>query len=423
MLSKGIEAPDYLIKHHNELIGYLDKINVTQIEPDILSKEKFNSTKKTKYKDSNFSDSLKLFYFFEKELDQLQPEEIKTYIIHNLENQFPIIFFLNSKYILKIVEGKFIFYNTHFKYLCSYYSSIEQTGSIYHGDEAIDYTKKLKASIFKIEADKLYKDNYYNQQPAINIHDKMSFSIKPIYSGYSYYRINFNMSKTKKIESIVIDDSSETFTVYFQSSFYMKMVLDYSFNIIAVDFSAIVKNKLKLTALKNVNSYQTLLNAITENIDIYTLTTDNQYSLKMNEKDFNIHMEIIKGIINNRKLIVKHYALIAKTIDDLSIEHDYALSYSYAALVNERYEYFDYSKKIFGINPFENINTKRSWTTQIPPEMTHRQSYFAPLSVLLEFESRKINPFDENIFNNIISIQKNIEKINSALDFYSTLKF
>lgn len=434
MLLKGIDTPelhDYLIKHHNELVSYLDKIDVTQIGLDILGEQKSNSTKKTIYKNSNFSDNINLFNFFEKEFETIKPEETKTYIIHDLEykeyinsdNKYPVIFFLNSNYILKIVKSRFTFYDKKFNYLCAYYSAIEQTGSIYHGDESIDYSKKLKASIFRIETNNLYKDNHYDQRPAINIHKKMSLSIKPSYYGYDSYKIHLNMSKTKKIESIAIDDKLETFTVYFQSSFYMKMIFDYSFNILAVDFSSIVKNKLNLTSLKNVNSYQSLLNAITDNIDIYTLTTDNQYSLKMNEKDFNFHINVIKGIVNNRKKIVKKYIDIVKIIDNLSIDHHYALSYSYAALVNERYEYFDYSKNILGINPFENINTKRSWTTTIPPEMTHRESYFSPLSVLLEFERLKKSPFEEKLFNDIINIENGIEKINQLLDFSSTLKF
>lgn len=160
------------------------------------------------------------------------------------------------------------------------------------------------------------------------IKEILEFKIKElgiVINAIKTHESNIEIQKGNNLKSISLRNNS--FTVNFNNCTYKKIKFDYNFNIIEMDFSSVLKKKLNVDKIFNINSYEDFINRMEEYLNLYKLTTDKNYIIKTKEKEYLKQLDLIKLIIKNKDKILELSDKLKKEIKSLKL--NYYLSETY----------------------------------------------------------------------------------------------
>lgn len=118
----------------------------------------------------------------------------------------------------------------------------------------------------------------------------------------------FNYSIIKKITSF--EFTNNCLIAHLKSNFYNKIEMDNQGKILCIDFHSKIKNKLFLSKITHeqcdLNSLSAITKFITDNIEMYLLSTDKNYKIKLDEKEFTLQKNILLHMLKNKEEIQSH---------------------------------------------------------------------------------------------------------------------
>lgn len=214
--------------------------------------------------------------------------------------------------------------------------------------------------------------------------------------GKSLDVINTQRNKIafKKDKGIIsVEFNKDFITVKFNKTTYTKIVFDYDLNMIELDFSNSLKNKLNLSPLKNIRSYEDYVNKMQDNIEIHNLSSDHEYKLKTSSVDFKKQIEMLKIIIEKKNELIDLSSSIKTQIVSLRANKE---------LTNQ--EKFKNKFTIKGVRPIDKVdNYLRHDLVQ----------YYKYMNLLFNTKNTS-DSLDLNLVNKIIELNEkfNIKKDN-----------
>lgn len=285
--------------------------------------------------------------YFKNEILNIENEEIKYYLIGT--GTIPHLFFANSKYLIYVNVNhtflktlSFMVYDNNIKPIFRYNSELDKETKIH--------------TIFAAKPNYNYyytTCNYKKENPPRIIVEPKGFVI------------NIEEDNTNKISLLAegekknineIEYTKDTIIASFTNSFYNKIILDYNFKILEIDFHHSMKKKLNiLSSLENISSYKDMLNKLSDNFDWYKLLNDSNYKMKIKEKDFKKHLNIIKSITLNKYYLLKQANKMFVFNENYSFNLDIVNIFKPQFIKNNILS-FEFSKKFLGFNPFVNID-------------------------------------------------------------------
>lgn len=163
---------------------------------------------------------------------------------------------------------------------------------------------------------------FYEREPYLG---KKILHVKLKEIGKSLDAINTKRNKIafKKEKGIIsVEFNNDLITVKFNKTTYTKIIFDYDLNIIELDFSNSLKNKLNLRPLKNIRSYEDYVNKIQDNIEIHNLSYDQEYKLKTSSVDFKKQLKMLKIIIEKKDELIDLSSSIQTQIINLKVNKE-----------------------------------------------------------------------------------------------------
>lgn len=316
-------------------------------------------------------DTKDLKLFVKQESEHLQPEEIKKYISHDIDSH-PNLLFISKDYVIKYDTGDFLFFDHNIKFLFSYV--------------AFNDGNKLKIPQFFNNFVNYYHFDY-DQEYTIHISKKVSIS--------KIEKNKFELQMADKYAIKTIDFQKDTIHVRFAESFYNKIILDYSFNILSIDFHASIKKMLNITSsFKNIKDYNDMLDRLVDSFEYYFLINDKSFNLKLKEKNFNDHIKIIKMLTHNKTQIETLFSNTKKEIESIIPTQHIGINYDY---------YFkndfpdDLEDEYYSITHFD-----KKFKSNIA-------ILYRAVGTLLDLQKNKINPIDFPTIQKMIDLSKRTE--------------
>lgn len=317
-------------------------------------------------------DTKDLKIFVKQEAQQLQPDEVKKYINHDIDSQ-PTLLFISKDYVIKYDTGDFLFFDHNIKFLFSYV--------------AFNDGEKLIIPQFYNNYVNYYHFDY-DQEYSLHVSKKVSIS--------SIDKNIFKLNMADKYSIKMIEFQKDTINVRFAESFYSKMILDYSFNVLSIDFHSTIKKMLNIASasFKNIKDYNDMVNRLIDNFEYYFLINDKSFNLKLKEKNFNEHLKIIKMLTNNRNQIENLFVNTKKEIESfipnqhIGINYDYYFKNDFPDDLNDEY---------YSISNFE-----QKFTPNVAV-------LYRAVGTLLDLQKNNINPIDFETVKKIEDLSKCIE--------------
>lgn len=246
---------------------------------------------------------------------------------------------------------------------------------------------------------KIQSKNIYYDKLADNGKSILHFEMKELKGVIDANRTdNQNITFKKKKGLIKVEFKDDSFIVTFNASSYNKIIFDYEFNMIEVDFSAVLKNKLNLEKMFNVSSYEDLINKIDSNLEVYNLMTDKKYKVRTKKEEFSKQIDLIKLVVKNKEEIINITNELKKEI--------LSLNFKYHVSERHKFESFIVNEKI-NLNNIEEEGTPNS-----------SSDYKRIMKFLLNTKNTQ-NAIDLNIINSILKLDsmlntnlKNSKKLN-----------
>lgn len=246
---------------------------------------------------------------------------------------------------------------------------------------------------------KIQSNNIYYDKLADNGKSILHLEIKELKGVIDANRTdNQNITFKKKKGLIKVEFKDDSFIVTFNASSYNKIIFDYEFNMIEVDFSAVLKNKLNLEKMFNVSSYEDLINKIDSNLEVYNLMTDKKYKVRTKKEEFSKQIDLIKLVVKNKEEIINITNELKKEI--------LSLNFKYHVSERHKFESFIVNEKI-NLNNIEEEGTPNS-----------SSDYKRIMKFLLNTKNTQ-NAIDLNIINSILKLDsmlntnlKNSKKLN-----------
>lgn len=246
---------------------------------------------------------------------------------------------------------------------------------------------------------KIQSNNIYYDKLADNGKSILHLEIKELKGVIDANRTdNQNITFKKKKGLIKVEFKDDSFIVTFNASSYNKIIFDYEFNMIEVDFSAVLKNKLNLEKMFNLSSYEDLINKIDSNLEVYNLMTDKKYKVRTKKEEFSKQIDLIKLVVKNKEEIINITNELKKEI--------LSLNFKYHVSERHKFESFIVNEKI-NLNNIEEEGTPNS-----------SSDYKRIMKFLLNTKNTQ-NAIDLNIINSILKLDsmlntnlKNSKKLN-----------
>lgn len=270
----------------------IKKINVKDISELI-----FNDKKLFHLPIPKISNNKNLYSFFMQEFKNIKDNEKRTYIIHQPPYySFPLI--LTSKYLFLVnCDLDFVIYDNNLEYFF---------------DLGLNSINSLKTKKYSYNQEFYISDNYLNfyYKTSDNVYNKDTFffridkNVLLKYTKDKNKKYSFIMNSSNPITSIKYN-KNEIIT-YFRNSLYSSIIMDYNFNILDVKFHALVSKHNDFNTnvdMKNLKNYSDFIHRLKDSLEIYKLTYDKDFKLKINEKKFNNHINFIKKFTKNKKTI------------------------------------------------------------------------------------------------------------------------
>lgn len=234
---------------------------------------------------------------------------------------------------------------------------------------------------------KIQSKNIYYDKLADNGKSILHFEMKELEGVIDANRTDTNNITFKKKKGLVkFEFKEDSFIVTFNSSSYNKIMFDYNFNMIEVDFSSILKNKINLEKVSNVNSYEELMNKINSSLEVYNLMTDKKYIVRATKEDFVKQMDLIKLIVKNKKEIITISKKIKEEILKISFKYN----------VSEKYKFNSFLQK-------EKIDLNNVEENGVPQFPSHASDYKRIMMFLLNTKDTE-NAIDLNVINSILKL-------------------
>lgn len=248
--------------------------------------------------------------------------------------------------------------------------------------------------VTRIESKNIYYDKLADNGKSI-----LHFEMKELKGVIDANRTdNQNITFKKKKGLVKVEFKDDSFIVTFNASSYNKIIFDYDFNIVEVDFSTVLKNKLNLEKMFNVSSYEDLINKIDSNLEVYNLMTDKKYKVRTKKEEFSKQIDLIKLVVKNKEEIINITNELKKEILSLNFKYH----------VSERHKF-----ESFIVN--EKINLNNIEEEGIPSSFS---DYKRIMKFLLNTKNTE-NAIDLNIINSILKLDsmlntnfKNSKKLN-----------
>lgn len=299
-------------KDHKSFQKDLEKLAITNLSGQ------FKYQLKSPLKDT------KLVDFLKSEMININSTTVKNYIIYS-PTEAPYFFYISNLYLLAFdSEGAFSLYDCNLNKI-SFFSQ-----------PSISYQQKTINSDY-------YESNPYfdNKYLKFKVTDKLYIHFKGNEKENKY---NVFMKSMHPITSISFEDNKIIAT--FKSSFYTKIVFDYDFNIIEIDFHKTTKEKLNVKMTKkSFKTYSDILTSFSDELSLHELEHDFSYDLKLTEEVFNLHMENVKILTLNRH----KYLLLKEVKNRIFNESDKYFTFPY------NIEIFEHNTKEMDSIKFEDL--------------------------------------------------------------------
>lgn len=348
--SININEKDF-IKFEKEL----DKLDIINLS------NRFSYSAKKPLKDTH------LVSFLKSEMQTINLNEVKKYIIYS-PTEAPYFFYMSNLYLLTFdSSGVFQLLDCDFDQIS------------FFNQPSIWYQQKIINSNY-------YESNPYFEKRYLNfkVSDKLYIHFKDKEKDNKY---NVFMKSMHPITSISFEDN--TIIATFKSSFYTKIVFDYDFNIIEVDFHKTTKEKLNVKMTKkSFKTYSDILTGFSDELSLHELEHDFSYDLKLTEDIFKLHMENVKILTLNR-----HKYLLLKEVKN--------------RIFNESDKYFTFP---YRLDVFEEDSKKlNKLVLEDLKYYLEKNRYMKCIDFLKE--TREIDMINNILIDNIVFISSKIKAI------------
>lgn len=334
--------------------------------------------------------------FISEEILTLKPNETKKYISYAFRSSFPVLFFLNSNYIVKLtITGIFEVFDHDLNALISYAPTKE-----------LDHNE-----IASLKSKHIYHYRYLkDEQLKINLAPRIKIVLKK--KSNDNNKIFLDMPAGKAISSL--EFKKDTVLVKFKGSHYSKMILDYDLNIKEIEFHGLVKKDLQINStLKNIKDYRSFLDKLTDNFELYKLMNDSKFKIKITEKDFNYHLDIIKKVINHKDKI--HNLINTVNNEFIKIKPN---TY-FTQILSDMFRYSDGNAVCMSNNntipkpEAYNLMNDYNFDPRVNSDYIHGD--YRPIEILLELKKKNIDPIDDDTIKRLIKLDKLADSMN---DFF-----
>lgn len=335
--------------------------------------------------------------FISEEVLTLKPNETKKYISYAFRSSFPVLFFLNSNYIVKLtVTGIFEVFDYDFNPLTSY-APIKEC----------DHNE-----IASLKSKHLYHYRYLkDEQFKINLAPRIKIVLKKKINSNN--KIFLDMPAGKAISSL--EFKKDTVLIKFKGSHYSKMIVDYDFNIKEIEFHGLVKKDLQINStVKDIKDYSSFLDKLSDNFELYNLMHDSKFKMKITENDFNYHLDIIKKVINHKDKINNLTNTINHEFEKIKPNTYFTQIFS---------GMFRYSHGEAGcITNTDQIPEPEAYNLindyNFNPRVNKDYIYadYKPIEALLEIEKKNIDPIDNDTIKKLIELDKLADSMNNFFE-------
>lgn len=342
--------------------------------------------------------------YFKSEISKIQDGELKYYLIKTKE--IPHLFFANSKNLIHVNVSPvfmksltFVVYDSEIKNIFRYNTELDKETMIH-----TVFSNKPKFNYYYSAL------NFKKEVSPRVIFEPEGYVINVIKGSYDklYVVNNQSMNVIEEIEY-----KKDFIIAKFSNSFYNKIVFDYNFKILEIDFHHTIKKKLNiLNSIKDIVDYTDMVRKLKDNFDWFRLLNDSNYKLKNKEEDFKKHINLVTSVTKNKQYLLEQANKMINFNESYNFNLDIVSLFKPHFIKNNLLS-FEFAKKTFGFNPLANIdytgfddNKKYALGIEASNEISCKL-----LATLLLLKENKHNPMPEELIEHV----KKTSKENDAL--------
>lgn len=243
----------------------------------------------------------------------------------------PRLIFIDKNYIVDIgSDCRISVYNHDFKKVVEYKHSQENF--------QLGFVSSFNPPVYMNQADdhiNLQVSDYFTISADIKTQDKFS---------------TFDNDNFDSIQNI--EFKKDTISASFPDAVYSHIIFDYDFNIINLKFNTQITKDLNITSsFENTKSYESIMELIAPNMELFFLENDYKYQIDFDKEDLENHIKIIKKLYSLKDNMKKTFSSIENTINlkeqlkpfsdkrELLVNYTNVGSYSYTMTeeINKKY--------------------------------------------------------------------------------------
>lgn len=327
--------------------------------------------------------------YFSSEFKKIASDQTKIYVTKNDEDVDINLYIMSQDYLVRLkAVNTFQIFNKNLDYIGAY--SLDTYSNKSHKIQP----ESCSISLFNSE-----KINYscHMNESSFKIRTNEDLSIIKTSRDSEDNVIQLQGTGNNQITSVQYNE--ENIIVKFKGSFYQKLILDYEFNILEIDFHSKIKSKLNIgTPLLNIKSYEDLMKSSSEHFEFYSLINDSNFPIKLKEHDFQKHLSIIKEITSNKNDIFELLSLS----EEFNIKPQFTMQNGAYSTGSEREELEKLCEKYLNHTYTKII---------VESQKTHSFKYYMKdiIMFLLTIKENNIFPID-------IPVIKKIDEISSKIN-------